>query len=130
MALEIGSIAEGTVFRVLKMGALVRFPQGDVGLVHISEIAHSYVHEVEEYLHEGDVVRVKVTGVNDQGRYELSIKQLEPAPDRPGGPGSRDRRPPDSRKALDEKLADFTKRSQQRMSEVRRREGRRRGGRR
>lgn len=123
MALEIGSEAEGTVFKILNIGALVRLPEGHVGLVHISEIAHEYVRTVEDYLHEGDAVRVKVMGVNDQERYELSIKALEPAPEgtgehRRGGGRSAD---------LDEKLAEFQKRSQQRMSAVRKREGRRRG---
>jgi predicted RNA-binding protein with RPS1 domain len=122
MSLEIGSVSEGTVFKILKHGALVRFSEGDVGLVPISEIAYEYVRLVEDYLHEGDVISVKVTGVNDQGRYELSLKQLEPAP--PGGRRGDHRVSTD----LDDKLADFAKRSQQRMSEVRRREGRRRGG--
>ncbi len=128
MSVEIGSIAEGVVFKLLKIGALVRFAEGEVGLIHISEIAHEFVREVEEHLHEGDEVRVKVLGVNDQGRFELSMKALEPAPERPEGPrggGGRGRSSGD----LDEKLSDFMKRSQQRISEVRRREGRRRGNR-
>lgn len=135
MSVEIGSIVEGVVFKLLKIGALVKLPDGEVGLVHISEIAHEYVREVEEHLHENDEVRIKVLGVNEQGRYELSIKALEPAPERPegrsgggggGGGGFGGRR---STADLDDKLSDFMKRSQQRISEVRRREGRRRGGR-
>ncbi|MBD3174977.1 MAG: S1 RNA-binding domain-containing protein [Armatimonadia bacterium] len=126
MALEIGSEAKGTVFKILpNVGALVRFTDGDVGLVHISEIAHEYVKAVEDYVRENEEVAVKVLGVNDQGRYELSMKALMPAPanqgserrgGRSGGGGD-----------LDEKLADFQKRSQQRLSAVRKREGRRQG---
>ncbi len=128
MSIEIGAIAEGTVFKLLKIGALVRFPEGEVGLVHISEISHSYVREVEEHLREGDEVTVKVLGVNDQGRFELSLKALEPPPqDRPRDSANRGRSRVSS--DLDEKLSDFMKRSQQRISQVRRREGRRRGGR-
>lgn len=132
MSVEIGSIAEGVVFKLLKIGALVRFAEGEVGLIHISEIAHEFVREVEEHLHEGDEVRVKVLGVNDQGRFELSMKALEPAPERPEGPrGGGGSRGGGGRSSgdLDEKLSDFMKRSQQRISEVRRREGRRRGNR-
>jgi S1 RNA binding domain protein len=126
MALEIGSEAKGTVFKILpNVGALVRFTDGDVGLVHISEIAHEYVKAVEDYVRENEEVAVKVLGVNDQGRYELSMKALMPAPanqgserrgGRSGGGGD-----------LDEKLADFQRRSQQRLSAVRKREGRRQG---
>lgn len=125
MALETGSEVQGTVFKILpNVGALVRFADGDVGLIHISEIAHEYVKAVEDYVRENEEVTVKVLGVNDQGRYELSLKALI-AP--PAGQSS-DRRPGSSRGGdLDEKLAEFQRRSQQRMSAVRKREGRRQG---
>lgn len=139
MSLETGTEAEGTVFKILNIGALVRFEGGDVGLVHISEIAHEYVRQVEDYLREEDEVKVKVLGVNDQGRFELSLKALTPAPANPtpergggggggggrsgGGGGGGGRSGGD----LEDKLADFQKRSQQRMSAVRKRQGRRTG---
>jgi len=66
--------------------------------------------------------------VTDPGRFELSLKALEPPPeDRPRDGATRGRARVTG--DLDEKLSDFMKRSQQRISQVRRREGRRRGGR-
>jgi len=126
MALETGSEIQGTVFKILpNVGALVRFTDGDVGLVHISEIAHEYVKAVEDYVRENEEVTVKVLGVNEQGRYELSIKALITPPPSQGT----DRLPSSGGRGgdLDEKLAEFQRRSQQRMSAVRKREGRRQG---
>ena len=80
MAIEVGTIAEGTVIRVTDYGAMVRLPQGSVGLVHISEIADTFVRNVKDYLSENEPVTVKVIGVNNKGRYELSIRQCAATP--------------------------------------------------
>ena len=57
-------------------------PEGRSGLVHISEIAYSYVNEVSDHLQEGQQVKVKVIGIDDNNRINLSIKKAEPAPER------------------------------------------------
>lgn len=78
--LEVGSIYEGTVTGITKFGAFVSLPGGKSGLVHISEIAYSYVNDVKEHLREGQEVKVKVIGVDDNGRINLSIKKVEAPP--------------------------------------------------
>ena len=82
MDLEVGAILEGKVTGITKFGAFVQLPGGSSGLVHISEIANAYVSDVNEYLKLGDTVKVKVIGINDAGKINLSIKQTLPAPAR------------------------------------------------
>lgn len=77
MAIEIGSTVEGTIVKLADYGAVVRLSEGKVGLVHISEIADTYVRDVRDYFCENDRVFVKVLKLNDKGRYELSTKQVD-----------------------------------------------------
>ena len=77
---EVGAIYEGKVTGITKFGAFVSIPGGKSGLVHISEIANAYVSDVAEYLQVGQDVKVKVIGVNDEGKIKLSIKQTEERP--------------------------------------------------
>lgn len=102
MALEIGSIVEGTVTGIAKFGAFVELPDKKVGLVHISEVANEYVNDVNDYLKVHDKVKVKVLSVDDKGKIALSIKQTQaPAPrekrpdrfHRGGGDHNREGRP-------------------------------------
>ena len=95
MELGVGTIVDGKVTGITKFGAFVALPDGRSGLVHISEIAYSYVNEVSDHLHEGQEVKVKIIGIDQANRINLSIKQVEPPPQRQprqGGPG----RPPRS----------------------------------
>ena len=84
----VGSILDGKVTGITKFGAFVSLPGGKSGLVHISEIAYSYVNEVSEHLKEGQEVKVKVIGIDQANRINLSIKQVEPAPQRPARPAN------------------------------------------
>jgi len=77
MGIEIGSTVEGTIVKIADYGAIVRLQGGKTGLIHISEIADTFVRDVKEYFKEQDRVRVKVLSVNAKGRYELSTKQVE-----------------------------------------------------
>lgn len=77
MALEIGSIIEGTVTGIAKFGAFVELPDKKVGLVHISEVSSDYVNDVGDYLKVHDTVKVKVISVDDKGKIALSIKQAQ-----------------------------------------------------
>ncbi len=75
MAIEVGSIIEGKVSGIMPFGAFVTLPENKVGLVHISEVASSYVTDVSQHLKVGDVVKVKVIKVDDNGKISLSIKK-------------------------------------------------------
>jgi S1 RNA binding domain protein len=77
MSLEIGVIVEGVVTGITNFGAFVRLPEGNTGLIHISEVANTYVKDINQYLKEKDTVFVKVIGLNNKGKYDLSLKQVE-----------------------------------------------------
>lgn len=83
MGFEVGSVLEGKVTGITKFGAFVSLPENRSGLVHISEIAYSYVNDVHDHLSEGQTVTVKVIGIDDNNRINLSIKQAAPPPARP-----------------------------------------------
>jgi S1 RNA binding domain protein len=85
MEISVGAILEGNIKSITKFGAFVALPGGRSGLVHISEIAHSYVADVRDHLTEGQTVKVKVVGIDDAGRINLSIKKATPPPPRPQG---------------------------------------------
>ena len=78
MSAEIGAIVPGTVVRIAPYGAFIRLETGETGLVHISEIDRNYVRSVEEHLRIDDQVVVKVVGMKDDGKIDLSIKQAAP----------------------------------------------------
>lgn len=82
MELEVGTILEGKVTSITKFGAFVALEGGRSGLVHISEIANTYVNDVHDFLQEGQTVKVKLLAIKD-GKLDLSIKKALPAPERP-----------------------------------------------
>jgi S1 RNA binding domain protein len=86
MELAVGSILEGKVTGITKFGAFVSLPDNKSGLVHISEIAYSYVNDVHDHLQEGQQVKVKVIGIDDNNRINLSIKKaMDPPPRQQNG---------------------------------------------
>ena len=122
MSLEAGTILEGVVVKITHYGAFVELPDGKSGLVHISEIADTYVKDVRDYLKEQERVMVKVLGYNDKGKLDLSVKQaLDPAERQ-----SRAR----AKASFDEKLAKFMKESEERLLDLKRNTEAKRGGRR
>ena len=81
MALEVGSIVEGKVTGITKFGAFVALQEGKSGLVHISEIANSFVSDVSQFVQLGQTVKVRVLSISDEGKINLSIKRAaEEAP--------------------------------------------------
>ncbi len=79
----VGEIFEGKVTGITKFGAFVSLPDGSNGLVHISEIANTYVNDVHDHVTEGQTVKVKVIGISEAGKINLSIKRAEPPAPRP-----------------------------------------------
>ena len=77
----VGSICEGKVVRIVTFGAFVELEPGLDGLVHISQIAPTRINKVEDVLHVGDMVRVRILDVNPEAkRISLSIRDAaEPA---------------------------------------------------
>ena len=91
MQLEVGKIYEGKVTGITKFGAFVELEKGTTGMVHISEVANTYVSEIKDHIQEGETVKVKVLSLGDDGKISLSIKKAQPRPesDRGGRPGGR-----------------------------------------
>ena len=154
MELQVGSILEGKVTSITKFGAFVALEGGRSGLVHISEIANTFVHDVDDYLQEGQTVKVLVLST-ENGKINLSIKrtlpqQERPAPrgPRPGGPrpgaGSAPRPaqaprftprgqqplPPSGDQSFEDKLKQFLSSSEGKMADLNRSIDGKRGGRR
>ena len=75
MEFEVGAILEGTVTGITKFGAFVSLGSNKSGLVHISEISNSYVNDVNEFLSVGQKTKVKIIGIDENGRINLSIKK-------------------------------------------------------
>ncbi|MBQ5973169.1 MAG: S1 RNA-binding domain-containing protein, partial [Oscillospiraceae bacterium] len=78
MSVALGEIVTGKVTGITKFGAFVSLPDGSSGLVHISEIADTFVRDVADVLSVGQEVRVKVVSRDEKGRLSLSIKKAAP----------------------------------------------------
>ena len=79
--LTVGMIVEGKVKSLTKFGAFITLPDGSTGMVHISEVAHTYVNDIHDHLHEGDTVKVMIIGM-ENGKTNLSIKRTIAPPPR------------------------------------------------
>ncbi len=73
-----GSIVTGKVVRLHDFGAFVEIAPDVTGLVHISEVHRDFVENIHAYLTEGQDVQVKVVGIKEDGRIDLSIKRADP----------------------------------------------------
>ena len=79
--IEVGGIYDGKVTRIMNFGAFVDLGTGKEGLLHISKISSKRVEKVEDVLAIGDEVTVKVIEIDNQGRINLSMKDLESKPE-------------------------------------------------
>ena len=136
MELTVGAVVEGKIKSITNFGAFVAFPDGKSGMVHISEVANTFVSDIRQHLTEGQDVKVMVIGV-EGGKVNLSIKRLEPKPQReesrpfrPSAPRSDAPRParsaptpPPAPKTADqlfeEKLKAFMSESDTKLSSIR-----------
>ncbi len=148
MELEIGAIYEGKVTGITKFGAFVQLPGGKSGMVHISEIANTYVDDISKFLQDGQTVQVKLIAIDQANRINLSIKKALPQeaqaqpvarpakPQRPYRAASKPQQPAapavplTPEEEFENKLKAFMQSSESRMSDVRSQKDRRSGGRR
>src|SRR4051812_37173184 len=145
MAIEVGSKVPGKVTGITNFGAFVELPGGITGLVHISEVADSYVKDVNDHLKVGDQIEVKVISEKD-GKIALSIKkaidkpegqtssysQRPPRQGRPNSGGSKDFRSKSNFKPkenFEDKMARFLKTSEENLTTLKRTTESKRGGR-
>lgn len=149
MQLEIGKIYDGKVKGITQYGAFVDIDGGGTGMVHISEVANTFVNDIRDHLTENQEVRVKVIGINEAGKVSLSIKKAEdnpaPAQQKPrrnnnGGNGNNQRprpnvwepkkQPPVTELSFEDMLSRFKQNSEERMCDLKRSTDRKNGTRR
>ena len=137
MELTVGAILEGKVKTITNFGAFIALPENKTGLVHISEVANTFVSDIRQHLTEGQDVKVMVIS-NDSGKVNLSIKRLEARPQRENAPAGNFRRegnpnqnrsvrtaptpPPEPKTAdqlFEEKLKQFMSESDSKISSIR-----------
>ncbi len=149
MQLEIGKIYEGKVKGITQYGAFVDIDGGGTGMVHISEIANTYVSEIRDHLTENQQVKVKVIGINEAGKVSLSIKKAVENPQPQGQNQNRNnnRRRNDAQRSkpnvwepkktvpmselsFEDMLTRFKQNSEERMCDIKRSTDRKNGSRR
>ncbi len=74
---EVGEIYEGKVASIMPYGAFVDLAPNISGLLHVSEMADKFIKDVREYVNEGDVLKVKIIGIDKMGKIKLSIKGVK-----------------------------------------------------
>ncbi|MCU9594342.1 S1 domain-containing RNA-binding protein [Caldibacillus thermolactis] len=132
MSIEVGSKLKGKVTGITNFGAFVELPEGSTGLVHISEVADTYVKDINEFLKVGDQVDVKVMNVGKDGKIGLSIKKAKDNYKSESGNKnhrSRNNRNDRQQENFEQKMARFLKDSEDRLASLKRHTESRRGGR-
>jgi general stress protein 13 len=133
---EVGSIVEGKVTGIKPFGAFVALDENKQGLVHISEVAHGFVKDINDVLKVGDEVKVKIMNVEEEsGKISLSIRATQEAPERPARPANKPRpagggnRKPQAQKqqqqqgfnTLEDKLKEWLKQSNEIQADLNKR---------
>ncbi len=142
MGLEVGMIVEGKVTGITKFGAFVDLEGGKTGMVHISEVAPTYVNDIKDYLTEGQTVKVKILTIGEDGKISLSIKKALPQQRKPSNnqhrnspqkqsprPGSYEWQSPRKNEpsSFEDMLSKFKQTSDEKMSDLKRMESKRGG---
>ena len=119
MPVKVGQIVEGRVTGIAKFGAFVEISEGVTGLVHISEVADSFVKDVNDFLKEIEIVKVKVISISDDGKISLSIRKTKET--------SNNRKPKEDDLSFEDKLAKFLKDCEERLLDIKRNHESKRG---
>lgn len=77
MGFAIGDIIEGKITGITNFGVFVDIGDGKSGMVHISEVARTYVKDIKDYVKLGDTVKVKILTIADDGKIALSMKAVQ-----------------------------------------------------
>lgn len=118
MLLEVGDIVKGKVTGITKFGVFVELEGGKTGMVHISEVASTYVREIKDYVQMGQEVSVKILTVGEDGKIGLSMKKAAEQ--------ETAAKPAEPQQSFDEILSNFMKSSNEKMSSLKKHTGERR----
>lgn len=80
MKAEVGQIYEGKITSITNFGAFIALPDGPDGMVHISEVSDTFVKDIHDVCTVGQVVKVKVISIAENGKIALSIKKAQDKP--------------------------------------------------
>ena len=137
MQLEVGTVLEGKVTGITKFGAFVELPDGKTGMVHISEVAPTFVKEIRDFVTENQTVKVKVMSISEDGKVSLSMKKAIPPAPRSNAPAPRVSRPGNyewqtSRRndatSFEDMMSKFKQTSDEKMSDLKKCMESKRGG--
>lgn len=142
MQLEVGMVLEGKVTGITKFGAFVELPGGKTGMVHISEVAPTFVKEIRDFVTENQMVKVKILGIGEDGKVSLSMKKAvevvrtpnntnnnrAPRPARPGNFEWQGRRNSGEPASFEDMMSRFKQTSDEKMSDLKRVTENKRGG--
>lgn len=119
MPVAVGEIVEGTVSGITNFGAFIQLGKGKTGLVHISEISHDYVNDVNDYVKKNEKVKVKVLSITKDDKISLSMRQAQPKR-RSSNPGQVEFKPDEKTKSLsfEDKMAKFLKDSSENQEQL------------
>ena len=136
MQLEVGTVLEGKVTGITKFGAFVELPGGKTGMVHISEVAPTFVKEIRDFVTENQTVKVKVMSISEDGKVSLSMKKAiappprgsapVPSPARPGNYEWQARR--NDSASFEDMMSKFKQTSDEKMSDLKKCMESKRGG--
>lgn len=125
---NVGDIIEGKITGIKPFGAFVALDADHQGLVHISEVSHSFVKDINDLLSVGDTIKVKILKIEEtSGKVSLSIRQTEPAPERrepARRPAPRAKQQSEDKpgfNTLEQKLKDWLKESNEKQAQLNKR---------
>lgn len=135
-------VLEGKVTGITKFGAFVELPGGKTGMVHISEVAPTFVKEIRDFVTENQMVKVKILGIGEDGKVSLSMKKAvevvrtpnhtnntrAPRPARPGNFEWQGRRNNSEPASFEDMMSRFKQTSDEKMSDLKRVTENKRGG--
>jgi len=119
---QVGDIVEGKVTGIKPFGAFVAVDDEHQGLVHISEVAHGYVKNIEDVLSVGDAVKVKILSIDEEaGKISLSIRKTQTPPPKQARKKDSNNNKDQGFNTLEQKLKDWLKDSNEKQAQLNKR---------
>ena len=112
MEFKVGDIVEGKITTITSFGVFADIGDGKSGMVHISEVARTYVNDIKEHVKVNDIVKMKVLTIGDDGKISLSIKRALPAEKKNDNAARREYKGAPQKQSIDSKYTWSPKKSE------------------
>ncbi|KXZ39580.1 general stress protein 13 [Alkalithermobacter thermoalcaliphilus JW-YL-7 = DSM 7308] len=123
---EINSVVTGKVVDIKPFGAFVALDENTKGLVHISQVSHDFVKDINNHLTVGQEVQVKILSIDEQsGKISLSIREATQRPNRKQQAKKEEQVQNTNNVSLEDKLKEWLKQSNERQADLNKRNNRR-----